>query len=170
MQNTQFKPGQQNPASMATQFQPGAAPWNKGTHFLAGGRSVETRFQAGRDPSEARNYLPIGSLRLSKDGYLERKETDDRDIAPARRWVAVHRLVWIAAHGALPSGHVVVFKPGRRSAVLESITADGLELVTRVELMRRNSYHTNYPPEMRTLVQLKGAINRQVNRIAKESK
>lgn len=161
--------GQQNPAMRATQFKKGQVSWNKGLAFEAGGRSAETRFQPGRPAEESANYLPIGSHRLSKDGYLERKVTDDRSIVPARRWTAVHRLVWSEVNGPIPDGHVVVFKPSRRTAVLDEIVIDALELVTRQELMRRNSYHTNYPPEVRALVQLKGAIRRQVNRIAKET-
>lgn len=157
------------PAMAATQFKPGQTSWNKGTHFNAGGRSAETRFKKGRPAEESANYLPIGSHRLSKDGYLERKLTDDPSIVPARRWVGVHRLVWTEAHGEIPPEHVVVFKAGRRTSVLEEIVPDALEVVSRSELMRRNSYHTNYPPEVRALVQLKGAIKRQVNRIAKES-
>jgi hypothetical protein len=161
--------GKQHPSMIATRFKQGHASWNKDTNFTAGGRSAETRFKPGRPASEARNYVAIGSHRINPDGYLERKVTDDPSIFPARRWVAVHRLVWIDEHGAVPDGHVVVFKPGRRTTVLDQITSDAVELVTRRELMRRNSYHTNYPPEVRALVQLKGAITRQVNRIAKES-
>jgi hypothetical protein len=147
----------------ASRFRPGQTPWNKGTHFVAGGRSAETRFKAGRPAHEAANYLPIGSTRITKDGYLERKVTDDPALVPARRWVAVHRQVWEAAHGTVPPGHAVVFKPGHRTTAEAEITLDRIELVTRAELMRRNSYHTNYPPELRTLVQLRGALNRKIN-------
>lgn len=161
--------GRQHPSMIASRFKPGQVSWNKGTNFTAGGRSAETRFKPGRPAHESANYMPIGSHRINADGYIERKVTDDPSIFPARRWVAVHRLVWIEANGPVPAGHVVVFKPGRRTTELELITLDAVELVTRQELMRRNSYHTNYPPEVRALVQLKGAIQRQVNRIAKES-
>lgn len=157
------------PAMQATQFKPGQKAWNHGTHYTAGGRSAETRFKPGRPAEEARNYVPIGSLRVNADGYLERKTTDDPSMYPARRWVAVHRLVWMEANGSVPDGHVVVFKPGRRTAVLEQITSDAVELVSRVELMKRNTVHARYPKEVAQLVQLKGAIKRQVNRLAKES-
>ena len=73
--------------------------------------------------------------------------------------------MWERAHGAIPAGHAVVFRPGRFTTNPDAITEDGLELVTRAELMRRNTIH-NYPPELARLVQLKGAITRQVNRIA----
>lgn len=160
--------GRQHPRMVASQIQKGAIPWNKGLHVVAGGRSAETRFKPGRPASESKNYVPIGSHRLSKDGYLERKVTDDPSIAPARRWTAEHRLVWSAANGPVPAGHVVTFLPGRRTAILELITLDALECVSRVELMRRNTVH-QLPKEVAELVQLKGAIRRQVNRLAKES-
>ena len=87
---------------------------------------------------------------------------------PARRWVAVHRLVWEAANGPIPEGHVVGFLPGRRSNVLEKITLDALELISRGELARRN-HPRSRDPDLAKLVQLKGAITRQVNRIAREA-
>lgn len=96
----------------ACRFPKGHEPWNKGTSFTAGGRSAETRFKKGCMSGAAQhNYAPIGSTRLSKDGYLERKTNDEHPV-PARRWVAVHRLVWEAAHGPIPPKYVVVFKPG----------------------------------------------------------
>ena len=158
-----------HPASIRTRFAPGQEPWNKGRHYVAGGRSAETRFKPGRPPQDARNYLPIGSLRLNKDGILERKVSDDQTIVPARRWVAEHRLVWIATHGPIPSGHIVVFKRGMRTADINALTADRLECITRGQLAGRN-HPRNLNPELTKLVQLKGAITRQVNRIAREAK
>ena len=78
------------------------------------------------------------------------------------RWTAVHRLVWEAAHGPIEPGYVVVFRPGRRSANLDEITLDALELVTRAELMGRNSVH-NLPPELVQIAQLRGVLNRKIN-------
>lgn len=136
----------------AHQFRPGHATWNKGKTFNSGGRSVETRFKPGRPPSEARNYQPIGAARISKDGYLERKVTDDHPI-PARRWVAEHRLIWEAAHGPIPDGCIVVFKRGMRTTDPAAITADRLELVTRAENMARNTIH-NYPAPVKAAMKL----------------
>lgn len=163
--------GKQNPKMMATRFQPGLIPWNSGMKgWVAGGRSAETRFKKGQMAGAAQSrYKPIGTLRLSvKDGYLERKVTDNQELAPARRWIAVHRLVWEAAHGPIPNGHVVTFKAGQRTAVEQDITPDRLECISRGELANRN--HPNRTnPDMARLIQLKGAITRQVNRIKKES-
>lgn len=161
--------GKQHPSMIASQFRPGQKPWNAGTHYMPGGRSAEGWFKKGEMSGAAQhNYVPIGSLRVSKDGYLERKITDDPTLYPARRWVAVHRLVWEAAHGPIPRGHVVTFRAGKRTAVESEITADRLECISRGELAKRNS-PSSYSPELAKLVQLKGAITRQVNRITRES-
>ena len=160
--------GRQDPNMIANRFQPGIVPWNKGTHHVAGGRSAETRFKKGRKPEESRNYLPIGTLRLSKDGYLERKISDDQSVYPARRWQFVHRLVWIAENGPIPDGHMVAFKPGQFTNKEELITADRLECISRADNARRNSIW-NTDPEIMRLHQLKGQITRQVNRIKKEA-
>ena len=149
-----------------SEFKPGQSPWNKGRSFNPGGRSAETQFKRGRAAHEAHNYLPIGTERVSRDGYLERKVTDDPEIFPAKRWVAVHRIVWEEANGPIPAGHIVVFRPGCATTEAASITAERLECISRVENMRRNSYHNNYPKEVGQLIQLRGALNRRIgNRI-----
>lgn len=155
--------------SKVNRFQAGLVPWNKGTHFTAGGRSAETRFKPGRPAHEAINYRPIGSLRVNADGYLERKCTDDPEVLPARRWVGVHRLVWESAHGPIPPGMVVVFRAGMKTVIEAEITLDRIELINRRELMLRNSFHTRLPPEVARLVQLRGAVTRQINKRSKEA-
>jgi hypothetical protein len=152
-----------------TRFVKGHQTWNKGTHFTAGGRSAETRFKKGSMSGAAQhNYVPVGSLRVNCDGYIERKMSDDPALAPARRWIAVHRLVWIEANGELPKDHIVVFKRGMRTNKLEEITLDKVELISRAENMKRNTIH-NYPKEIVQLHQLRGAINRKINRMEKQN-
>lgn len=150
--------GQQDPRLRATQFKPGLVPWNKGVAYTAGGRSAQTRFKPGSVPH---TWQPVGSLRVNADGYLERKVTDT-GYTP-HDWVGLHRLAWIEAHGPVPAGHVVVFKPGRKTTELELITLDAVELLTRAELMARNSTH-NLPKPLADLIQLRGALNRQINK------
>lgn len=148
-----------------SRFAKGHKTWNAGRKgWQAGGRSVQTQFKKGRPPSTARNYQPIGTERISKDGYVERKVTDSHP-TPARRWVGVHRLVWITAHGPVPRGCIVVFKPGAHTTDADGITADKLECITRAENMKRNSYH-NYPQPIPQLIQLRGALMRKINRSA----
>lgn len=85
-----------------------------------------------------RNYVPIGSTRISKDGYLERKVTDDHPV-PARRWVGEHRLVWEAANGPIPEGHVVVFLDGDK----ENVALKNLRCVPRGTLGILNKFRLN---------------------------
>lgn len=151
----------------ATRFKPGQTPWNKGKRYVAGGRSHLTQFRPRR-PEESPNYAPIGTLRVNgASGHLERKVSDDRSIATSRRWMPVHRLVWEATHGPVPDGHVVAFRAGRFSTVEEEITLDALELITRAELMNRNTRH-NLPPELNQLIQLRGALNRKIRNRTKD--
>jgi len=162
--------GKQDPKIKATQFKPGQTSWNKGTHFCAGGRSVETQFKKGQMRGAAQhNYVPIGTVRFHKDGYLERKVTDNPALVPARRWVAVHRLVWEAKNGPIPKSHVVAYKPGQRTTTESEITVDRLELISRAEMARRNHPSSRHGPEIGKLIQLKGAITRQINRISREN-
>lgn len=160
--------GKEDPRMRSTQFKKGLTPWNKGVKGSTGTQEAcrATQFKKGRPPQESRNYLPIGTLRMTRDGWLERKVTDDHPV-PARRWVAEHRLVWERERGPIPPGHIVVFKDKRRIVVPEEITVERLECITQAENMRRNCARD---PELVKLIQLKGAITRQLNRITKESK
>ncbi len=81
--------------------------------------------------------------------------------------VPVARLVWEEANGPIPPGHAVVFKPGRATTERQAITPDALELLSRGELMKRNTRH-NYPPELNALLSLKAALTRRINRRTKE--
>lgn len=141
-------------------FAKGMEPWNKGRPFDSGGRSHETRFKVGQKPH---TWHPIGHERVTKDGYRERKMTDTG--CTRRDYVGLHILLWREHHGDIPAGHAVVFRNGDKA----DIRIDNLECITRAELMRRNSYHTNYPKPVRKLIQLRGAITRQINKRTKEA-
>lgn len=133
------------------------------------GRMRETQFKKGqRSGIAAAHWVPVGSLRINADGYLDRKIRDDGP--PQKRWVPVHRHLWIQSNGPIPAGHAVAFKPGKHTTELKQITLDVLELVSRQELMRRNSYHFNYPKEIGELIQLRGAVQRQINRRERHAK
>ena len=147
-----------------TRFKPGLVPWNKGAEYHPGGRCAETQFKPGQRPH---TWVPIGSHRLDKTGTLQRKVSDDPG-GPHKRWRSVHELVWVEHHGPVPKGHVVVFRPGRKQTDPALITIDCIECVSRAELMRRNSAWTTLPPELARLVQLRGALNRQINRITRK--
>lgn len=157
--------------SRARSFAKGAAPFNKGRPLAEWNPNLDacraTQFKPGRLPSEARNYRPIGSLRIGAYGQLERKTTDDQAIHPSRRWSPVSRIVWEAANGPVPPGMIVRFRDGKATTVESEITLDRLELVSRRENMLRNSRHNRYPPEVNQVMQLMGALNRKINNRSK---
>lgn len=145
----------------ATRFKPGQQSWNKGMNGLNLG-GIETQFKPGhRGGKAAELYQPIGTERISKDGYIQRKINDDMPLQ--KRWRGVHIINWEAVNGPLLKGHALVFKDGNK----QNTAVENLELLSRAELMRRNSYHTNYPKEVAQLVQLRGAITRQINKRSK---
>ena len=137
---------------MSGRFLPGHTTWNKGMKgLILGGK--ETRFKKGNVPH---TWKPIGSER-DMDGYLQRKLTETG--YPPRDWVMVHHIVWREAGREIPPKHALVFRDGNR----RNFALDNLELISRSELMRRNTIH-NYGPEIANLVQLRGQITRQINR------
>ena len=145
----------------------GGRGWNKGIKGSTGlhPNCQRTQFRKGHlGGAAAERMVPVGTLRIA-EGQLQKKVNDGLPLQS--RWVAVQRLVWEAANGPIPPGHVVVFKDGRVRTEESQITLGVLELISRGENMRRNSVHTRYPKEVALLVQLRGAINRQINKRAK---
>lgn len=136
----------------SARFQKGQTPWNKGKHFDSGGRSVETRFKKGSKPH---TWRPIGTERITKDGYLQQKVTDTG--CTPRDYRMVHHLVWEEHRGEIPPGHIVVF----RDRNPKNLAIDNLECISRAENARRNTIH-RYPPEMKELFRLSGRLKKEV--------
>lgn len=147
-----------NHGGRASQFPKGLVPWNSGlTGWQAGGRSVETQFRPG---TVSHNWVPVGSERCNNEGYIQRKMTDTG--YPPHDWQAVHKVLWEQAHGPLPKGHIVIFIDGNN----RNFALDNLQAISRADHMRRNSLH-NLPKPVAELVQLRGALNRRINRLSK---
>lgn len=150
----------------ATKFIKGQPAWNVGLRGVVGVQEAcrATQFKAGYRPQ---TWVPVGTVVADqRDGVLRIKVSDTGNKSD---WKPVHVYVWERDIGPVPDGCVVVFKLGQKTTEFEAITADILECVTRSELMRRNSRHTNYPPEINRLMQLRGAITRQINKRSKEA-
>lgn len=142
----------------ATRYPKGHVPANKGLRRpgWSPGRMKETQFKRGERRGVAlKLWKPIGTERISKDGYRERKINDD--LPRQARWRAAHLIVWEAVHGPLPKGHAVSFVNGDK----DDIRLDNLELITRRELMRRNTVH-HLPPELASTILALGALTRQI--------
>ncbi|RHW17172.1 HNH endonuclease [Sphingomonas gilva] len=85
------------------QFAPGMTPSNKGKSMPFNANSARTQFKKGSMSGRARAlYKPIGTERLSKEGYVERKIHDGLPLQS--RWRAVHLIRWEEQNGPLPRG------------------------------------------------------------------
>lgn len=148
-------------------IKPGAIPWNLGKRGVTGVHPINRAnyFKPGQlSGRAAQHYVPVGATTINGDGMLKKKWTDDRNLTPYQRWRPVHVLVWEAAHGPVPPGHIVVFRhPSLRTTVEHEITIDKLECISRAENMRRNSYWENFPHELAQLYWLKGQLRRKIN-------
>ena len=105
-------------------FEKGRATWNKGTKGLT--KANVTSFKKGQKPH---NYKPLGSERITKDGYCEIKVSDT-----GRRWKSKHLVVYEKHHGKVPRGSVVIFLDGDK----RNFDIDNLHLVTRGQLAMLN--------------------------------
>lgn len=136
----------------AYQYPKGHIPANKGVKGIRYPGCEATQFKPGQHPH---TWMPLGSERYSKEGYLQRKMTDTG--YPPRDWKGVHILLWVQHNGPVPQGRCVIFKDGDK----RNIAITNLDCITRAENMKRNSVH-NLPKELKDVLQLKGALNRRI--------
>lgn len=128
-------------------FQKGSDPVNKGVKCAPGTGGLhpnarKTQYRLGnRTGRAALHYKPIGTERLSKNGYRERKVHDG--LPMQSRWKVVHRIEWEAVHGPVPAGMALKCKGDRLNT-----DPSNWELVSRSLLPRlnggRNRKHIAY--------------------------
>jgi hypothetical protein len=104
-------------------FEKGNVPHNAGKKGCNGFSS--TRFKKGARPH---NWLPVGSERISKDGYVEVK------IAEPHVWKGKHVILWERANGPVPKGCAIIF--GDRDS--RNFAPANLIRVSRRELLYLN--------------------------------
>ena len=153
--------------SVAHRFKPGLVPSNKGVKHPKGwapGDMAKTQFKPGNRPH---TWVPVGSFRMTADGIIERKYSDDLGPSTAR-WRNYAALVWEAANGPVPKGRIVAFHPGKKTTDPELVTLDRLECISRAENIRRNSVH-HLPEELKQIVRLRGSLTRAINTKVKET-
>lgn len=96
------------------QFRAGHDSWNAGQKGLTFAGSEKGWFAKGERRGVAlRLYKPIGTERVSKYGYRERKVHDGLPLQS--RWRAVHLIEWEAIHGPVPPGMALKCLDGDRS-------------------------------------------------------
>lgn len=148
-----------------SQLKPGNVPPNKGkkwSDFMskAGQRSSRrSTFKKGNQPHNTKWDGAI-SIRRDKTGW----EYMYIRVALSK-WDLLHRYIWERGNGKIPPRMIICFKdrnPG-------NCNIDNLEMISQAENMRRNTYH-RYPKEIANLIQLRGALNRQINKHIKNLK
>lgn len=115
-------------------FEPGQKPWSAGTRGIL--KRNKGSFRKGDMPA---NIKPLGSERISKDGYIEIKvnEPNPHTGAPTR-YRFKHQVVWKGEYGPIPAGHIVAFRDGNKL----NCDPDNLLLLTKAQnlYLNRNGY------------------------------
>lgn len=140
----------------AHRFQASQTPWNKGKMGWCAEGCKATQFKPGNRPT---TWKPVGTERINTDGYIEVKFADVPG-PNSLRWRCKHLLLWESVHGPMPEHHAVVFINGDK----RDIRIENLELITRAELLSRNSWMTKYPDPLRQVIHLRGVLNRIINK------
>lgn len=154
---------------IGSRFPKGHVPANKGLRRpgWGPGRMKATQFKAGeRRGAAAANWRPVGTIATDAEGYQRIKVREARQgeaygFGNVRVWPLMQRHVWAEAHGPIPAGHAVCFKDGNKT----NCALDNLELVSRRDLMKRNTVH-NLPKPLAETIQLLGALRRQIRKRA----
>lgn len=110
------------------QWQKGNEPWNKGCRGISYEGMKPTQFKSGHMPY---NWVPIGSERITKDGYVQVKI---REGMKQKNWRGKHILIWEEHNRPLPAGHAIIFGDGDS----RNFELDNLVLVSRAQLVRMN--------------------------------
>lgn len=145
---------EQSEAQKANRFKAGQVPFNKGLKGINYEGMKATQFAKGTKPP---NYRPVGTIRFIRDktdGYYEIKMAEGM-----RQWKLLHRVIWERLNGVIPANHIVIFLDGNP----KNLNIKNMALMTKAQNMKRNTVH-NYPKEIVHLVQLKAALNRQINK------
>ena len=108
-----------------TQFYPRQTSWNKDRKGLR--YSPATEFKKGHRPQ---NWKPVGSERITKDGYIEVKT------AEPKTWKLKHRVIWEQHNRPIPKGFAIIFADSNKL----NCDIANLLLVSRAELLLINQY------------------------------
>lgn len=142
----------------------GDIPFNKGlkqSSYMSAEqieKTAATRFKKGSTPHNTKANDGEISIRKDKDGRLYKYIR-----LGLGKWELLHRIIWIKKNGDIPKNSCIIFKNGNTM----DFSIGNLECVTRSEHMKNNSYH-RYGKEIAGLIQLRGALTRQINKHTKK--
>lgn len=112
-------------------FEKGHVPANKGRKGTCPAGCAKSWFRQGHTP---KNHRPVGSERVSKDGYIEVK------VGEPGRWRLKHRVVWEKAFGKIPPGKCVIFLNGDKT----DVRVENLAIIDRNVNVRLNQSGLRY--------------------------
>lgn len=102
-------------------FEPGHVPPNKGRKGYFSPGSEKGWFRKGQ---QALNHKPVGSERIdARDGYVLIKTAEPNVYRPK------HKVIWEAANGSVPPGHVITFIDGNK----QNLDISNLRMITQGE-------------------------------------
>lgn len=114
-------------------FPKGSVPHNKGKKMPFNANCAKTQFKKGSRNGVANEvYKPIGTERVTRDGYVERKIHDGLPLQS--RWRAVQLINWEAVNGPLPKGHCLKCLDGDR----RNTDPSNWSLISRAVLQQLN--------------------------------
>ena len=115
-------------------FPKGNIPFNKGTKGIM--KANKTSYKKGNIPQ---SYKPVGTERITKDGYTEIKVKDPNV------WKLKQRLIYEEHYGEIPKGYVVMFSDRDKS----NFDINNLILISRKQLRILNqNYLIKDDPEL----------------------
>ena len=98
-------------SGLTGQFKKGNVPHNKDkkqVEYMSKEsieRTKKTRFKKGNKP---KNYRPVGSERITKDGYIEVK------VADPNKWETKNKIIYKQYFGDIPEGHKIIYADGNK--------------------------------------------------------
>ncbi|APQ73137.1 HNH endonuclease [Clostridium botulinum] len=120
-----FKKNHKLDSGLDGRFKPGHIPFNKGIKGVYAKGCEKTWFKKGSTPI---NHRPVGSERITVDGYTEIK------VEEPNKWRLKQQLIWEKYNGPVPKGYVVIFGDGNQ----HNFNPDNIILVSRQQLLILN--------------------------------
>lgn len=146
-------------SGLTGKFRKGQIPHNKGKKMPKEvyEKVKHTMFAKGNIPP---NHRPVGSERISKDGYIEVK------VAEPNKWRLKQRVVYDEAKGKIPEGCPIIFLDGNK----RNFDIDNLRCITRSELLYLNCNGLNNSNEITETGILMARLDRAKNKKKQELK
>jgi len=136
-------------------FQKGHVPANKG-HKMSPEQYDKVKHTFFKKGHVSKNKVPVGTVR-TRHNYKRNTYYLWIKIAEPGEWEMLHRHNWKKKNVPIPKGLNLVFKDGDQN----NCEPENLELITRKEIMQRNTIH-NYPEELKETIQALGRYKRKI--------